>query len=157
MKLLDWVPLEKLDWRGLSQNSSPGAIELLEKNLDKVSWSNLSHNLSAIHLLEKNPDKIEWGMLTQNPNAIELLEKNPEKIWWSLLSRNTNAIHLLEKTIGLKKDINNSEHILLYGISFLLTIALSSFSYHFFEKKFFRLKDRYAQPYHNNEIIHKNV
>ncbi len=67
------------------------------------------------------------------------------------------TIHLLEKTIGLKKDINNSEHILLYGISFLLTIALSSFSYHFFEKKFIRLKDRYAQPYHNNEIIHKNV
>jgi hypothetical protein len=37
MKLLDWVPLEKLDWGGLLMN--PNAIELLKKNLDKVGGS----------------------------------------------------------------------------------------------------------------------
>jgi len=55
MKLLDWVPLEKLDWCGLSRN--PGAIHLLEKNPEKISWKHLSSNPNAIHLLEANPDK----------------------------------------------------------------------------------------------------
>ena len=47
MKLLDWVPLEKLDWDGLSSNPD------------------------AIHLLEKNPDKIDWYWLSMNPGTFE--------------------------------------------------------------------------------------
>ncbi len=60
MKLLDWIPLEKLDWFRLSENPSPGAIELLEKNPKKIHWDCLSQNPGAIRIIEKNLDKIRW-------------------------------------------------------------------------------------------------
>jgi len=69
-------------------------MQLIEKNLDKVSWHYLSRNPNAIHLLERNMDKINWDCLTLNPNAIHLLENNIDKIDWAYLSENTNAIHL---------------------------------------------------------------
>jgi hypothetical protein len=69
-------------------SSNPGAIHILEKNIDKIDWSMLSLNPNAIHLLEKNIDKIDWYWLSKNPNAIHLLEKNIDKIDWSELSTN---------------------------------------------------------------------
>jgi peptidoglycan/LPS O-acetylase OafA/YrhL len=62
------------------------------------------------------------------------------------------TIHFLDKYIGLGKDINTPQHLLLYGMSFLLTVAVSSLSYHVFEKAFIRLKDKYAQPKPTTEI-----
>lgn len=56
------------------------------------------------------------------------------------------TIHLLERTIGLNRDITTSQHLLLYGTSFALSLAISSLSYHIFEVKFIRWKDRIAQP-----------
>jgi hypothetical protein len=70
MKLLDWIPTDKVDWYQLSRN--PNAIHLLEKNLDKVNWSQLSANPNAIHILEKNLDKVHWGFLSQNPNIFTI-------------------------------------------------------------------------------------
>jgi hypothetical protein len=35
-ELLDWINIEKVEWRHLSGN--PNAIHLLEKNQDKVNW-----------------------------------------------------------------------------------------------------------------------
>ena len=35
-KLLDWVDINKLDWKSLSLN--PNAIELLKENQDKINW-----------------------------------------------------------------------------------------------------------------------
>ncbi|MFM2194585.1 MAG: hypothetical protein RL092_185 [Bacteroidota bacterium] len=58
----------------------------------------------------------------------------------------TFSIHLLEKTIGLHRDITTPEHMLLYGISFALSVAVSSLSYHIFEVRFIRWKNRIAQP-----------
>ncbi len=76
MKLLDWIPEEKLNWKSLSRNSNLlNAIHLLEKHLDEIDWENLSGNPNAIHILEKYPDKINWYSLSGNPNAIHLLEK----------------------------------------------------------------------------------
>jgi hypothetical protein len=66
------------------------AIHLLEKNLDKVDWSQLSRNPNAIHLLEKNLDKVDWSQLSRNPNAIHLLEQNLDKVEWNWLSTNPN-------------------------------------------------------------------
>ena len=42
----------------------------------------------AIQLLEKNPDKIDWFWLSSNPAAIQLLKANPEKIDWAMFSSN---------------------------------------------------------------------
>jgi hypothetical protein len=116
---------EIINWDGLSLNSHPYAIELIEKKLEdpqidrdmsrKISWYSLSTNRSAIHILKANPDKIEWGALSCNPNAIELLKERimenldidnmdvddidinliNKQIWWSYLSDNDAAIELL--------------------------------------------------------------
>ena len=67
------------------------------------------------------------------------------------------TIHILDKYIGLDNDITSAQHILLYGISFLLTVAVSSLSYHIFEKAFIRLKDKYAQPKPTTEIAQEDV
>ena len=42
MKLLDWIPEDKLKWKCLSENSN--AIHLLEKNIDNINWEYLSSN-----------------------------------------------------------------------------------------------------------------
>jgi len=67
------------------------------------------------------------------------------------------TIHALDKYMGLDNDITTPQHVLLYGISFLLTVALSSLSYHIFEKAFIRLKDKYAQPKPTTEIAQEDV
>ena len=67
------------------------------------------------------------------------------------------TIHSLDKYMGLDNDITTQQHILLYGISFLLTVALSSLSYHIFEKVFIRLKDKYAKPKPTTEITQEDV
>jgi len=80
MKLLDWIPLDKIDWSYLSSN--PNAIHLLEQNIDKIDWKDLSRNPNAISILEQNMDEIRWSNLSENPNAIQLLEQNMDKIEW---------------------------------------------------------------------------
>ena len=64
------------------------AIQLLEKNLDKIDWNILCFNPNAIHLLEKNLDKINWNWLSQNPSAIHLLKRYPENINYIRFSSN---------------------------------------------------------------------
>ena len=69
MKLREWIPLNKMKWKPLSQN--PSAIHLLEQNLDKVNkvgWYGLSTNPNTIHILEKNLDKVDWVYLSHNTN-----------------------------------------------------------------------------------------
>ena len=39
MELLDWVDIEKINWKYLSTN--PNAIELFKANLDRVDWYGL--------------------------------------------------------------------------------------------------------------------
>jgi peptidoglycan/LPS O-acetylase OafA/YrhL len=52
------------------------------------------------------------------------------------------VIHMYQDTIGLNADLTARENLLVYGTSVLLTIILSSLSYHFFEEKFIRRKRR---------------
>jgi hypothetical protein len=81
----------------LSINSN--AIQILEKNIEKINWTMLSYNFNAIHILEKNMDKVDWTTLSRNINAIQILERNIEKVNWVTLSCNFNAIHILEKNM----------------------------------------------------------
>ena len=101
-KLLDWIPLEKLNWNWLSKN--PAAIHLLEQNPDKINWNWLSFNPEAIHLLEQHLDKIRWDWLSSNPKAIHILEQHSNKIYWSKLSMNPEAIHLISKALEQNLD-----------------------------------------------------
>ena len=89
-KFRDWIPLEKLNWWGLSKNSAAIHLlsEALEQKPNKIHWNYLSANPAAIHLLEQNPDKINWIWLSKNPKAIHILEQNLDKIYWFWLSKN---------------------------------------------------------------------
>jgi len=40
--LVDWINLEKLSWKYLSEN--PNAIDLFKNNQDKINWDKLSSN-----------------------------------------------------------------------------------------------------------------
>ena len=44
MSLLDWINPDKICWEYFSWNSSEGAMQLLEKNPDKIRWWHLSEN-----------------------------------------------------------------------------------------------------------------
>jgi hypothetical protein len=102
---------DKIHWTQLSGN--PSAITLLEKNQDKIDWYYLSRNPSAITLLENNQDKIDWVLLSSNPSAraIALLEKNQDKINWDRLSENPSIFEYDYKGMkdamynGIKEDL----------------------------------------------------
>lgn len=107
-----------LDWRKISEN--PSLIKLIKAELGQLNtqirWNHLNYNENAVDILEKNPDKIDYGNLafnlnskavamcikkyretldedilpglSKNPYAIEFLEKNPNLADISFLSAN---------------------------------------------------------------------
>jgi hypothetical protein len=93
------IPTEQLDWLFLS--SSPYAIHILEKHINKINWKGLCVNVHprAMRLLEQHPEKIDWKTLSTNPSpaAIALLAQHPDKVYWYNLSANGGAERLLEK------------------------------------------------------------
>ena len=119
-----------IDWKSLSCNSSPEAIEflLLDKNIDFIKWFEFSRNPcdAAIQFLKDNPDYIDWGGLSANTNpaAIPLIKKKikeenqlyelspteytklEDKIRWRALSANPKAIPLIITKIkeGIRLD-----------------------------------------------------
>ena len=101
-KLLDWIDINKLNWRLLSSN--PNAIEILRENPDKINWHQLSRNPNAIELLKENPEKINWNELSSNPNAIEILKENHNKINWDELSNNA-SIFILDNNDQKKQKL----------------------------------------------------
>ena len=78
MKLLDWIPIDTLDWHYLSEN--PNALNLLEANPNKINWTILSFNPNAIHMLKLHPEKINWNCLSANPSIFEI-DPNQTKIY----------------------------------------------------------------------------
>ena len=99
--------------QGLSEN--PNAINILENNLDQISWLNLSANPNAIHLMQNNLDKITCEMLTVTPETMDLLEEekkwqtnsHPESIKmrfiFDYLSGKLHAAHILNGDLTIKK------------------------------------------------------
>lgn len=119
-KFRDWIDPEKLNIYMLCQNPSPGAVEYIEQNLDKMvnlnQWSSLclNSNYSAIDLLEKNFDKIHWEKLCFNrcSRAIALLRKNLDKVIWYCLCNNDapEAIMLIKENIDKIDCLNISNN-----------------------------------------------
>lgn len=105
---------DKINWTGLSENTSPKAIEFLKKKWEEekhlminniteynkmkseckiISWPSLSKNINAIDLLR---EKIEQEKILLNNGPYNRLGIN-EKISWKELSENSEAIELLEE------------------------------------------------------------
>jgi hypothetical protein len=97
-ELVDWFPIQHIDWNMLCLNNSNGAIQLLMNNPNKINWHNLSKNNNeyAVDLLLENVIKIDWVSLCENTNdrALELLKQRPDKIYWGVLSANPAEIAL---------------------------------------------------------------
>jgi hypothetical protein len=106
--LLEWIDIEKLDWKMLSVNAN--AIDFLEANKDKINWKYLSKNSNAIRLLETNLDKISWKNLSLNRYAIDILKKNKDKIDYSRLVLNENAIDLIEEKVKLESKLTEEQY-----------------------------------------------
>ena len=72
-----------VEWNYIAGNSHPKAVELTEKNMDKLNmaahWHCLCGNKNAIHIIEKNIDKVNefntWRSLTDNTGALNILNK----------------------------------------------------------------------------------
>lgn len=111
MEFLEAHP-EYICWHTLCENSSAGAIRILNKNIDSINWAPLSANPGAIDILKNYKHKINYNKLCKNPNsnAIKLIEnmliENPKRINIHTLSINHNAIHILEKHLD-KVDWTN--------------------------------------------------
>jgi hypothetical protein len=69
-KFFDWIDVNRINWISLSENKNPYAINILEKNIDKIDWWNLSRNKNAICILEKNIDKIDWWNFSRNKKML---------------------------------------------------------------------------------------
>jgi hypothetical protein len=103
-ELREWVPADKLN-SSLSKNYN--AIDYLKKNENLIDYKILSANTNpdAIELLriqiEKDTNSIDWEELSKNPNAIELLLDNEKKINWVAFCCNPSPrmIAILKKKI----------------------------------------------------------
>jgi hypothetical protein len=110
--------LKSVDYKSLSSNTHPSAIEFLGDHTDLICWYSFSSNPAAIDVLEKNLDKIRWEQFNCNPTAkaIEILRANPERINWDLLSKNPAAVELLAANrdkVNLESLFENSAAIRL--------------------------------------------
>ena len=77
LKLIDWVDINKIDWKHLSKN--PNAIELLKENKNKINWSFLSKNQNALDLLKENQKNICRFNFSKNPNIFTYNYKSMKK------------------------------------------------------------------------------
>ena len=76
-------PRNYVEWNYVAKNSHPKAVELTEKNMDKLNmaahWHCLCSNKNAIHIIEKNIDKVNdfntWRSLVCNTSAFDILNK----------------------------------------------------------------------------------
>ena len=104
MKFKKFINKNAIDWHYLSSNTSPGAIDLIEKNIE----SHHSRNI-VVGANRQDLNRINWYWLSENPMAMRLIEKNLDKVIWRTLSSNHSleAINLIEKNMNLCEDINN--------------------------------------------------
>ena len=63
-------------------------------------------NPKAIHIIEKNLDKVDWYQLSRNPNAVHILKKNHDKIDWNTLSVNSSIFNRTVNYVFLKKRMD---------------------------------------------------
>jgi len=126
--------LDKIYWRGLSQN--PAAMHIIndEKYYHYIDKTNITYNIHAADFIQNNLHDIEWYDICIQPHLIDLIEKNQDNIHWNALSINQNATHLL------KNNLNRIHNRMLY-----------------FNKKGFELLLQIGHVFLNDEVYHENI
>jgi hypothetical protein len=105
-------------WSLLS--SKPYAIHILEKNIDKIHWYELSFNKNAGNIVFDNIEEIDdnlWKSLC-NILPVEMFERNMDKIpdvCWEFLSMRKDTFHLVMKLKydEMYENMNEFRHELL--------------------------------------------
>lgn len=141
---------EFIDYEIICNLETNEIIDILEKNKDKISWTNISKNPCLIDFLLENIDKINWlyFMLNTHPKAIQIIEQNPEKINWNYLSANRSAVHLLKKNEKIIDDQNIRDMMIMYNDNVFSVMNIQN-------KIFY---DYNNEDYENkNEIIDKEI
>ena len=59
---------KKINWHNLAYNKCKEAIELMKEYPQNIYWDALCCNPNALEILEKNQDKICWNILSSNTN-----------------------------------------------------------------------------------------
>jgi hypothetical protein len=113
----------EINWKGLSENPSPTALNMLAKNMDKIDFGGLFRNTNPASLeilmkfLEIGINRIKYDHTNQkifakackHPEVVRILSTSVDKLqWghWKLISANPHAIPLLEEN---PRKINWSE------------------------------------------------
>jgi hypothetical protein len=93
------------DWKELSADLSPEAIELLSRNPDKIVWHKVAHNPSALPLLQSNLHKIDYYFSEPDlsDEVVDLIIKNHKKINVYKKTRDLNLMMSSVKTPRLKQ------------------------------------------------------
>jgi hypothetical protein len=146
-ELREWVPADKLnsslsknynaidylkknenliDYKILSANTNPDAIELLRNQIEKdpnsIDWDKICSNEKAMDIivdtLRKEPYLIRWASFSCNTSneAINIIKNllifDPDNVSWTELSRNSSAIKILlankEKIVWSKFSSNTN-------------------------------------------------
>ena len=108
-----------LNWIKLSAN--PCAIDLLKRNINKIDWKQLSINPNpeAVELLSlpQNLDRLEWKGMPSNKNKSPIkltdLSEDQNEIGWAELSRIANteeAMELLRKRAAYEDTLAEGEY-----------------------------------------------
>ena len=108
-----------LNWIKLSAN--PCAIDLLKRNINKIDWKQLSINPNpeAVELLSlpENLDRLEWKGMPSNKNKSPIkltdLSEDQNEIGWAELSRIANteeAMKLLQKRAAYEDTLPEGEY-----------------------------------------------
>ncbi len=99
IKVIDKIieNLSKDDWKKLSSNFN--AFYILQNNLDKVDWEEITKNQELSDKLLKSLNEEDWKKLSSNPKAVYILKQNLDKIDWDELYKNPNAIIILENIL----------------------------------------------------------
>ena len=131
-KLIEWIEEDKLDWKYLSRNESPGAIQYLQKNPHLINWEELSRNKStdAINFLSQHNENIKWVALesNDNPRVKALFDKYKISIGEDQLYLKHNVVDLI-KDKDIKNDItiqmmrklsmNKNDDVVKYVIKYM--------------------------------------
>ncbi len=106
----------------LCKNHNPEAISIIKKyNLNKEHWYALSSNPNAIDLLEENISKIDFRQisLNNNPRIIKIIEENMDKYdrLGCKFTSNPNLIKLIEKYVDRISEYDNGWYGLLFNVN----------------------------------------